>query len=152
MQLVWAAAAVVAGAYVSAVLVGVGLRGISALLRRRASRRSPRSSDPSLAGQLDRPEDFVNDPELDTAGPEFGSGSELLADLIVLRHSDEIPAELRADMVEGRWWNIRGHRLSYLRCPLQDGSIAVASPSGTFEVDAAGRVAEVWELSLTEHA
>lgn len=80
-------------------------------------------------------------------GPEFISGETLLADLIVFRHAAEIPPELYAGMVEGRWWDLRGYRFDYIRCPLADGSIAVATPSGRFEVDAAGRVAEVWDLA-----
>jgi hypothetical protein len=145
VRVVSAAAAVVAASYLSALLVGAGVLRLAALLGRRVCESRTRPSDPSLAGQLDRPEGpAVN---LETAGPEFASGTDLLADLIVLRHGPDIPPELYAQMVEGRWWNMAGHHFHYLRCPLADGSIAVATPSGEFEMDSRGRIAEVWELA-----
>lgn len=144
-------AALLAGTYLSTLLVGAVLLSLAARALGQLRRRAGGRILPPLARQLadDRQEPAVKDTR--TPGPEFASGERLLADLIVLRHAPAIPVALHAEVVEGRWWNLAGApQLTCIRCPLADGSIAVATPSGRFEVDGAGRVAEVWELTSPE--
>lgn len=68
-------------------------------------------------------------------------------DHIVLRHGPDVPDEYRAEHLEGRWYD-----LGTVRVGLQGitpNSLAVAEPTGRFEMRDDGAVAEVYEIRLT---
>ncbi len=66
-------------------------------------------------------------------------------DLIVLRHADSVPAGQRDPRWEGLWLDRAGMRYQ----PGHVDGEAVAEATGRFEVNDAGKVAEVWEIRLT---
>jgi hypothetical protein len=69
-------------------------------------------------------------------------------DWIVFRHHESIPERWRKQHLEGAW----ADRSRYTRVVVIPAWDAVAEPTGRFEVDDAGRVAEVWEIRLTRRA
>lgn len=70
-----------------------------------------------------------------------------VGDLIVLRHGPDIPEEYWARNLEGNWYD-RGV-FPPGKYPQAVAPLAVAEPTGRFELRDDGAVAEVWEIRLT---